>query len=63
MSGREVLVVKYLVTGAAGFIGSNLSVRLAKSGNEVLGVDNFSPYYSPKLKELRVASLLKPYGL
>jgi UDP-glucuronate 4-epimerase len=36
---------------------------LAKSGNEVLGADNFSPYYSPKLKDLRVASLLKPHGL
>jgi UDP-glucuronate 4-epimerase len=55
--------LKYLVTGAAGFIGSNLSARLAKSGNEVLGVDNFSSYYSPKLKEFRVASLLKPHGL
>ena len=63
MNSREVLVVRYLVTGAAGFIGSNLSARLAKSGNEVLGLDNFSPYYSPKLKELRVISQLKPHGL
>lgn len=63
MNSRKVLVVKYLVTGAAGFIGSNLSARLAKSGNEVLGLDNFSPYYSPKLKELRVISQLKPQGL
>ena len=63
MKSRKVLVVKYLVTGAAGFIGSNLSARLAKSGNEVLGLDNFSPYYSPKLKELRVISQLKPHGL
>lgn len=55
--------MKYLVTGAAGFIGSNLSARLANSGNEVLGVDNFSPYYSPKFKELRVANLLKPHGI
>jgi len=57
------LALKYLVTGAAGFIGSNLSARLAKSGNEVLCVDNFSPYYSPKLKELRVVSLLEPHSL
>lgn len=55
--------MKFLVTGAAGFIGSNLSARLAKSGNEVLGVDNFSPYYSPKFKELRVEELLIPYGI
>ncbi len=55
--------MKYLVTGAAGFIGSNLSARLAKSGNLVLGVDNFSPYYSPRFKELRVNEFLKPYGI
>lgn len=55
--------MKYLVTGAAGFIGSNLSARLAKSGNVVLGVDNFSPYYSPRFKELRVNEFLKPYGI
>ena len=55
--------MKYLVTGAAGFIGSNLSARLAISGNDVVGVDNFSPYYSPKLKELRVSEFLTPYGI
>lgn len=55
--------MKYLVTGAAGFIGSNLSARLAKSGNVVIGVDNFSPYYSPRFKELRVNEFLKPYGI
>jgi UDP-glucuronate 4-epimerase len=52
--------VRFLVTGAAGFIGSNLSSRLSKSGNTVLGVDNLSPYYSPILKELRVEKLLRP---
>ncbi len=55
--------MKYLVTGAAGFIGSNLSARLANSGHEVVGLDNFSPYYSPKFKELRVANILKPQGI
>ena len=63
MSSRKVAALKYLVTGAAGFIGSNLSARLAESGEEVLGVDNFSPYYSPKLKELRVGQFLTPYGI
>ena len=63
MSSRKVAALKYLVTGAAGFIGSNLSARLAKSGNEVLGVDNFSPYYSPKFKELRVGEFLTPNGI
>ena len=52
--------MKYLVTGAAGFIGSNLSAQLAKSGHQVLGVDNFSPYYSPLLKEARVDYFLTP---
>jgi UDP-glucuronate 4-epimerase len=63
VSSRKVAALKYLVTGAAGFIGSNLSARLAKSGNEVLGVDNFSPYYSPKFKELRVGEFLTPNGI
>ena len=63
MSSRKVAALKYLVTGAAGFIGSNLSARLAISGNDVVGVDNFSPYYSPKLKELRVSEFLTPYGI
>ena len=63
VSSRKVAALKYLVTGAAGFIGSNLSARLAISGNDVVGVDNFSPYYSPKLKELRVSEFLTPYGI
>ncbi len=52
--------MKILVTGAAGFIGSNLCSRLAKSGFEVMGVDNFSPYYSTNLKETRVREILAP---
>lgn len=33
--------MKYLITGAAGFIGTNLSLRLIKEGHEVIGLDNF----------------------
>lgn len=55
--------MKYLVTGAAGFVGSNLSTRLSKSGHTVLGVDNLSPYYSSEMKELRVSKLLSPLGI
>jgi UDP-glucuronate 4-epimerase len=55
--------VKYLITGAAGFVGSNLSLRLKSSGHQVVGVDNFSPYYSPELKRLRVIELLSPHGI
>ena len=55
--------MKYLVTGAAGFVGSNLSSKFAQGGNIVLGIDNFSPYYSPELKKLRVNALLEPRGV
>jgi UDP-glucuronate 4-epimerase len=44
-----------LVTGAAGFIGSALTLRLLNRGNEVIGVDNHNDYYSPWLKEARLA--------
>ena len=42
--------MKILVTGAAGFIGSHTSERLKQMGHEVIGVDNFSPYYDVALK-------------
>ena len=46
---------KYLVTGAAGFIGSQLTNRLKQEGHEVLGLDNFNSHlYDPKLKKDRV---------
>ena len=43
--------MKYLVTGAAGFIGSQVSERLLSMEHEVLGVDCFTDYYSRRLKE------------
>jgi UDP-glucuronate 4-epimerase len=46
-----------LVTGAAGFIGFHVARRLTEAGREVIGVDNLSPYYDPKLKEARLAQL------
>ncbi len=39
-----------LVTGAAGFIGSQLTERLLRSGYGVIGIDNFDPFYSPAEK-------------
>jgi len=43
--------VKFGVTGAAGFIGSHLAEALAAAGHEVVGIDSFSDYYDPRLKE------------
>jgi len=55
--------MRLLVTGAAGFIGSHLTRTLIASGHDVIVVDNFSRYYSLRLKELRVDELLKPIGV
>lgn len=49
--------MKILVTGAAGFIGSHTSERLKELGHEVVGVDNFSPYYDIALKKLNAKAL------
>jgi len=48
-----------LVTGAAGFIGLHLSLRLCNEGFNVIGIDNLNPYYDVKLKQSRVALLEK----
>ncbi|MBE0627401.1 MAG: NAD-dependent epimerase [Burkholderiales bacterium] len=46
-----------LVTGAAGFIGSTLALRLLARGDRVLGLDNLNDYYDVSLKEARLARL------
>jgi UDP-glucuronate 4-epimerase len=46
--------LKVLVTGAAGFIGSALSLRLLERGDTVIGIDNHNNYYDPDLKEARL---------
>jgi len=43
--------VRYAVTGAAGFIGSHLAEALVAAGHDVVGVDCFTDYYDPQLKE------------
>ncbi len=58
---------KILVTGSAGFIGSNLVRRLFKDmdGGLIVGVDNLNDYYDPSLKEYRLRELDKarPKGI
>lgn len=49
--------MRFLVTGAAGFIGFHLSRRLLERGDEVLGLDNVNDYYDPTLKEARLKIL------
>ena len=44
-----------LVTGAAGFIGSHLAIRLLERGDAVVGLDNLNDYYDVTLKEARLA--------
>jgi nucleoside-diphosphate-sugar epimerase len=43
--------MKWIVTGAAGFIGSHLAETLVARGDEVVGIDSFNDYYDPALKE------------
>lgn len=48
---------QHLVTGAAGFIGFHLSMRLLARGEEVVGFDNLNDYYSVELKRDRLKIL------
>ena len=51
-----------IVTGAAGFIGRFVALRLLDRGEQVVGVDSFNSYYDPALKEARVQALLQRPG-
>ena len=46
--------MKFLVTGAAGFIGIHVSERLLQAGHQVTGIDNLNDYYEVSLKEARL---------
>jgi nucleoside-diphosphate-sugar epimerase len=47
--------MRYVVTGAAGFIGSHLAEALLADGHDVVAVDSFNDYYDPALKEENAA--------
>jgi UDP-glucuronate 4-epimerase len=54
--------VKVCITGAAGFIGMHVALRLLARGNSVVGIDNLNDYYDVSLKEARLARLIEHTG-
>ncbi|WP_272514744.1 MULTISPECIES: NAD-dependent epimerase [unclassified Providencia] len=52
--------MKYLVTGASGFIGSKVVEALLKLGHEVIGIDNNNDYYDVNLKLARLSQIQHP---
>jgi len=53
---------RILVTGAAGFIGSHLCEALVERGDEVIGLDNFDPFYARAVKEQNLEGLRRAPG-
>ncbi|HHR5805680.1 TPA: NAD-dependent epimerase/dehydratase family protein, partial [Providencia alcalifaciens] len=49
--------MKYLVTGAAGFIGSAIVKKLNSLGHDVIGIDNINNYYDVNLKHTRLNNI------
>ena len=67
MTGRSGKAVgrtsRILVTGAAGFLGSQLCDRLLADGFRVVGIDNFDPFYPEATKRANLASALQEPGM
>lgn len=49
--------MKFLITGAAGFIGFTVAKKLCEQGHEVIGIDNLNDYYDVNLKLARLNEL------
>lgn len=49
--------MKFLVTGAAGFVGSQVCQRLLDMGHQVVGIDNLNVYYDVTLKQARLDAI------
>jgi UDP-glucuronate 4-epimerase len=52
----------YLVTGAAGFVGSQVCIALLDSGSQVIGMDNFDPFYGQALKQANIKAIAGRVG-
>ena len=50
--------MKYVITGCAGFIGSSISEELVNAGQNVIGIDSFTDYYSRNLKENNIKNII-----
>jgi len=57
--GERENKMKDLVTGGAGFIGSHLCEKLLDRGYQVICLDNFNDFYSPKIKEENITKALE----
>lgn len=56
------MIERILVTGSAGFIGSNLADSFLKTGYKVMGIDNFDPFYERTIKERNIENAINNPG-